>query len=206
MRWDDLFDDLEGQLEQELSAEDVHVRAEEERLRIGRLGLRDRLAVLARQSTPAGSGGTGAVDTVDVVLTDGSAIALRLTSAGKDWIAGDVVAGSPLRAGAIIPVTAIAAVTMTPAASALSLRAEPSGGPSANLEARLGLPFVLRDLCRRRIAVDLVTSWTRLHGTIDRVGRDHLDLAEHDADAPRRDGAVRRIRSIASAAIVIVRF
>lgn len=203
MRWDDLFDDLEGQLEQELSAEDVHVRAEEERLRIGRLGLRDRLAVLARHSALAGSVDS---DAVDVVLTDGSAITLRLTSVGKDWIAGDVVAGSPLRAGAIIPVSAIAAVTMTPAGSALSLRAEPSGGPSANLESRLGLPFVLRDLCRRRIAVDLVTSWTRLHGTIDRVGRDHLDLAEHDADAPRRDGAVRRIRSIASAAIVIVRF
>ncbi len=43
MRWDNLFDDLESQLEQELGAEDVDLLAEEERLRLGRLALRDRL-------------------------------------------------------------------------------------------------------------------------------------------------------------------
>ena len=44
MRWDNLFDDLESQLEQELDAEDIDLLAEEERLRLGRLGLRDRSA------------------------------------------------------------------------------------------------------------------------------------------------------------------
>ena len=37
MRWESLFDDMESQLEQELGAEDEQLRAEEERLRLGRL-------------------------------------------------------------------------------------------------------------------------------------------------------------------------
>ena len=49
MRWDHLFDDLESQLEQELGAEEADLLAEEERLRLGRLALRDRFrALLAR--------------------------------------------------------------------------------------------------------------------------------------------------------------
>jgi hypothetical protein len=38
MRWNNLFDDLAGQLERELGAEDRDREADEERLRIGRLG------------------------------------------------------------------------------------------------------------------------------------------------------------------------
>src|ERR1019366_4923637 len=44
--WDNLFDDLESQLEQELTAEEVDLQAEEERLRLARLGIRDRLRSL----------------------------------------------------------------------------------------------------------------------------------------------------------------
>ena len=43
MRWDNLFADLEGQLEHELGAEDLELRVEEERLRLGRLSLRERM-------------------------------------------------------------------------------------------------------------------------------------------------------------------
>jgi len=46
MRWDSLFDDLESQLEQELGAEEGDLLAEEERLRLGRLTLRDRLVAM----------------------------------------------------------------------------------------------------------------------------------------------------------------
>jgi hypothetical protein len=46
MRWDSLFDDLESQLKQELTAEEVDLQAEEERLRLARLGIRDRLRSL----------------------------------------------------------------------------------------------------------------------------------------------------------------
>ena len=36
MRWDHLFDDLAGQLEHELRAEEADLQHEEERLRLGR--------------------------------------------------------------------------------------------------------------------------------------------------------------------------
>ena len=47
MRWDSLFDDLESQLERERTAEELDLEAEEERLRLGRLAIRDRLVALA---------------------------------------------------------------------------------------------------------------------------------------------------------------
>jgi hypothetical protein len=53
MRWDNLFDDLESQLEQELSAEEIDLQAEEERLRLARLGIRDRLRSLHAAVEPA---------------------------------------------------------------------------------------------------------------------------------------------------------
>lgn len=40
MRWEHLFDDLETQLERELTAEELDLEVEEERLRLGRLSLR----------------------------------------------------------------------------------------------------------------------------------------------------------------------
>ena len=43
MRWDLLFDDLESQLDQEQRDEERALAIEEERLRLGRLTLRDRL-------------------------------------------------------------------------------------------------------------------------------------------------------------------
>ena len=46
MRWDNLFDDLEGQLEHELTSEEIDLQAEEERLRLGRMSLRDRILAI----------------------------------------------------------------------------------------------------------------------------------------------------------------
>ena len=53
VRWDNLFDDLEGQLENELNAEDLELRAEEERLRLGRLALRQRLTGVVNGPVPS---------------------------------------------------------------------------------------------------------------------------------------------------------
>ena len=44
-----------------------------------------------------------------------------------------------------------------------------------------------------------------VHGTIDRVGRDHVDLAVHDRGEPRREGAVREVRIVPLAALLLVR-
>src|SRR5690606_415092 len=53
MRWENLFDDLAGQLEHELDAEQIDLRGEEERLRIGRLTVRDPLVTLHESAAGA---------------------------------------------------------------------------------------------------------------------------------------------------------
>lgn len=192
MRWDELFADIEGQLEQELDAERIELAAEEERLRIGRLTLRDRILAMA-----------GPESRIRLVLSDGEQLELRVDSSGRDWIAGEQVVGTGGRT-VVVPLSAVDGVI--PAGDQLDrgLRGTDPRAPGP-LAARLGLPVVLRELCRRRAIVELRTALGGIHGTIDRVGRDHLDLAEHDADEPRRRGVVRRIRIVPLASVLAVR-
>jgi len=192
VRWDELFADIEGQLEHELDLEQQGLAAEEERLRLGRLVLRDRVLAMAR-------GG----ERVSLVLADGETVAVRVESAGRDWVAGEIPAGSAGRA-VVVPLASIAGVLPGHEQLELGLRHLPAEAVPA-LAARLGLGFVMRDLCRRRTGVELRTRGGIVHGTIDRVARDHLDVAEHDAGAARRDRVVRRIRLVPFDAILCVR-
>ncbi len=196
VRWNNLFDDLEGQLEHELGAEDVDFRAEEERLRLGRLSIRDRLTALRY------AGGDGG-ETVTVVLDGGGPIPIRLSTVGRDWAAGDLVDGSVRRSQCVVPLASVAGLELT--AAQLSRSLLPYDGDGPGLSARLGIAFVLRDLCRRRRPLDLVLRSGELHGTIDRVGRDHLDLAVHDRESPRRQSAVRRLRVVPFQQLLLVR-
>ncbi len=198
MRWDDLFDDLESQLEQELGAEEGDLLAEEERLRLGRLTVRDRVVAMTRP-------GEGAAEQLKLALRDGTVATVSVGSVGRDWIAGELIGAR--RGSCVVPLSAVASLLPTPEQLARSAAAEPGAEPTTSLSARLGLAFVLRDLCRRRAAVELSTgSDERLHGTIDRVGRDHVDLAEHETGVPRRAAAVGRIRILPFGELLIVRF
>ena len=199
MRWDNLFDDLESQLEQELGAEEVDLLAEEERLRLGRLALRDRLAAIVRSDAAA-------TEPLRLTLRGGGSVAVRATTIGRDWIAGELLIEGVPRGSCVVPLSGVAGILPTAAQLELSLHAEAAAEPATSLSARLGLTFVLRDLCRRRAVLELVTPAERLHGTIDRVGRDHLDLAEHDPSEPRRERAVRRVRLLPLSELLLVRF
>ena len=200
MRWDDLFDDLESQLEQELGAEDVDMLAEEERLRLGRLTLRDRLIAMTRPGDAAGGN-----EELRLALRDGQSVSVAVGSIGRDWLVGDL-RGSR-RGSCLVPLGAIASVLPTSAQLARSVEGDGVSDAPVLISARLGLSFVLRDLCRRRAALELSTvSAERLHGTIDRVGRDHLDLAEHEAGVPRRAADVTRIRMLPFVQLVLARF
>lgn len=197
MRWDHLFDDLESQLEHELGAEQVDLLAEEERLRLGRLALRDRFRAMMPR--------TGPTAPLRVMLTDGTRLALTVGAVGRDWIAGELDDGSSR--SCVVPISAIAAC-FPDAVQAIASTGTSGTGESAvgSLASRLGLPFVLRDLCRRRAALHISTPNEHLHGTIDRVARDHVDLAEHDPGVPRRDSAVRSIRMLPMSEVLLVRF
>jgi hypothetical protein len=195
VRWQNLFDDLESQLESELGAEEVDLLAEEERLRLGRLSLRDRLRALHQADAAALLG---------VTLRGGDRLTLTVAAIGRDWLAGELDAG--ILRSAIVPFAALATLDPVGGQLAASLRADGTPEPPTALSARLGLAFVLRDLCRRRAPVEVHVGPERLHGTIDRVGRDHLDLAEHAPGEARRTAAVARIRIIAFAGLDLVRF
>jgi hypothetical protein len=199
MRWDNLFDDLESQLEQELGAEEGDLLAEEERLRLGRLTVRDRVIAMTRTDG-------GPSEPLRLALRDGSAVTVAVGSVGRDWVVGELIGAR--RGSCVVPLSAIAAILPTPDQLARSVIAAASAvEPVVSLSARLGLPFVLRDLCRRRATLDLSTaSGEALHGTIDRVGRDHLDLAEHEPGVPRRAASVDRIRILPLGELLLVRF
>jgi hypothetical protein len=201
MRRDDLFDDLESQLEQELGAEDVDLHAEEERLRLGRLTLRDRLLAITR----SGETGSASVEELRLALRDGQLLSVVVGSIGRDWLLGEL--RGPRRGSCLVPLGAIASVLPTAEQLARSVEGADASEAPVLLSARLGLSFVLRDLCRRRAALELsIASGERMHGTIDRVGRDHLDLAEHEAGVARRAAAVTRIRILPIEQLVLVRF
>lgn len=182
VHWDRLFEDLEGQLASEWESERAALDAESERLRISRLDLRDRLRVLCD---------SGAAATVDVA--GGDRIRVRLQALGADWTA--VALAEPegafrARATRIVPVHAIRGIGVDHGQLLASL--DGADRDDGVLQERMTLGFVLRDLARRRVPVRVLrVGDSELHGTIDRAGADHLDLAVHDAGAPRTVSAVR---------------
>lgn len=193
MRFDRLFDDLEGQLDHELGAEAVDLEAEEERLRLGRMSVRDRLRALAERQA----------DPVRIVLRGGDTISLQVASVGRDWVSGRLDLGE--RRDALLPIASVASLVLGRRQLPSSV---PTGEPDGDrsLSAKLTLSFVLRDLCRRRRTVDLRCDGFQVTGTIDRVGRDHLDLAVHAVGEPRRERSVAQWRIVPFEQLVLVRY
>jgi len=193
MRWDRFFEDLEDQLASEWEAERAALDSEAERLRLSRLGLRDRLASLC---------GPGA-DELALDLCDGTVLRARVTAVGADWIGLDAVGA--LGGGGVVPIAAIASVGAAEAELLRSARAA-AAPPTRALAERMTMGFVLRDIARRRIPASVrLLGGRTLSGTIDRAARDHLDVALHDAGAPRRADALAGVRLVPFAAIAWVR-
>ena len=197
MRWDLLFDDLESQLDREQRDEERALAIESERLRLGRLTLRDRIAALS------GAAEHGSRK-VRLELHGGRVVQVRPLSFGRDWLSAELCGANEPAAQCVVPLGAVAAVL--PSGSQLDASIEPLPESAARLAERIGLPFVLRDLCRRRAGISVLTSDGAHHGTIDRVGRDHLDLALHEPGAPRREREVSGYRIIPFERLVLVTF
>lgn len=195
MRWDRLFEDLEGQLASEWEAERAALDAESERLRISRLDLRNRLRMLCSAEAPA-----------VLALAGGRRLPVRLVALGADWVAASDVVADETRAAKsirIFPLHAVRSIAVDHGMLLTSL--EERGDQTAALRERMTLGFVLRDLARRRAPVRVSTAdGEELHGTIDRAGADHLDLAQHEPGRARLASAVSGFLIVPFDAIVAV--
>ncbi|MDR5699832.1 hypothetical protein [Agromyces aerolatus] len=187
MRWDLLFDDLASQLDLEQRAEERALALEEERLRLSRLGLRERLQAL---SATLGEGGG-----IRVHLRGGTVVSVRPAAFGRDWLSADLVERAPARS-CILPLSSVAAVVPDRTQIAEPGIDDSAGPASPGLVDRISLSFVLRDLCRRRTAITVTTEDGDLHGTLDRVARDHIDLALHEPGVPRREQNLQGYRIV----------
>lgn len=200
MRWDLLFADLESEFDREQHEEQRVLALEEERLRLGRLTLRDRLAAIAR----SGEAGAAGEELVRIELAGGTVLGVRPTGFGRDWMSAEIRHhGRPVEQ-CLVPLAAVAALLPGRRQLDPSLTALPEA--SVRLAERIALPFVLRDLCRRRTAVQLTTVDGIVHGTIDRVARDHLDLALHEPGSARREREVHGYRIVPLSRLLLVRF
>jgi hypothetical protein len=178
MRWAALFDDLEAQLQRDSRAELEAEVAERVRHERAQVALADRL-----------------------LASSGRRLGLRLR--GDVRLSGTCADVAPAwlvlddgHASVLVPMSVVVAV------DDLGIAVAPEPGPVLR---RLGLGHALRALARDRTGVSLWTDAGVLAGTIDRVGADHLDLAEHPPGEPRRAAAVRGVVAVAFSGLLAVR-
>ena len=180
MRWERLFDDLEAQLDAVAAAELAGEVAERTRYERAQLTLADRLVAWVGEP-------------VTLDLLGGASVTGRLSQAAEQWV---VVLHGPRPA--LVPTSAIVAVG--------GLGAPTSAADRNAVLRRLGFPAALRAVARDRSPVRIELADGRaLSGTVDAVGADHLDLAEHAPDELRRPTSVRGVRAVALAAVTVVR-
>jgi hypothetical protein len=179
-RWTQLFDDLESQADALGGAEEFGEIAERTRIETGRLGLVDRLRPVQGQVLGLRCAGVG-------VLTG------RL-----EWVGVDcVLLSEPSSAESLVPVAAILALT------GVSRWSDAAAG---QVHRRLGFRSALRRLARDRVGVRIrLIDGGSMAGTVDRVGLDHLELAEHPTGEPRRAASVLRVWTIPLLGVAVVR-
>ncbi len=182
MRWDRLFSDLEGQL---LAAEAAELAGEvrdRTRRELGLLRICDRIA---------GSSG----HPVAVTVEGPGVLRGVLLDTGPDWL----LLLEPGSREALVPFAAVLGVSGLGAASA-------APGSEGAVGRRLDLRWAMRGLARSRTGVALaLRDGSTLGGTLDRVGADHVELAEHGQGEARRAAAVRDVHLVPLAAVSCVR-
>ena len=185
MRWTRLFDDLEAQLAGQERAELALEVAEHVRAERGQVSLLDRLLV---------SGGAA----VSLRVRGVGPVCGTVAEVGSGWLVLRAPAGGADRSrDLLVPLTAVLMATGLPARS---------DGRDALAQRRLDLRHALRALSRDRAVVRLTdVEGGQVTGTIDRVGLDHLDLADHPDDVPRRGPAVRQTHALPFDAVATVR-
>ena len=171
MRWDSLFDDLEAQFSAERALEKESEITDRARVELAGIDLSDRLR------------GAAAAE-IKIVLVDGNVIRGVLSHAGSEWLV----------------LTEGVRQWLVPYASVLSYQGlgRVALKPSSRMQHSLGIASALRALSRDRseLVVHLMVrtgDGYKLHGVIDRVGRDHFDLAVVPHGEVRRPGNIAAV-------------
>lgn len=173
MRWDSLFEDLEAQFSAERALARESEISERVRVEVAGLELADRLRGVAGAE-------------IALVLNTGVSLQGTLGHVGGGWFV--LVDGGRQW---LIP---CASVTHYDGLGRLAQK------PTSHVQSSLGLASALRGLSRDRAQVTVVLSAgprtdLRLHGVIDRVGRDHFDFADTRGEV-RRGSAVAAVKTI----------
>lgn len=188
MRWDHLFADLAARFDE---IADEEMRSE--------LVARRRAAIGAITTVQRCLGSTG--NTVRVRTIAGSVLSGTLTAVGPDWLLLELAVAGEL----LLPLAAVTAV------EGLGRR---TGVALSPVDQRCDLRLALRGLARDRASVLVTTvgsppgselGGSDLAGTIDRVGRDFFEMAQHPAWEARRADQVRGTALVPFAALVSVR-
>ena len=182
MRWQRLFADLSAQLEEAEASVEHAEAASRARAEVGAVRLTDRLRGAAGSALVLRCRGAGQLAGV-------------LTDVGSDWVLLEDERGAEV----LVAAPAVLAV------AGLGRRTAPEAASGA-VHVRLDLRRALRGLARDRTAVQVVLEdGALLSGTLDRVGADFVEIAEHPLDVPRRASAVQGVHAVALAAVAVVR-
>ena len=178
MRWERLFADLAAQFDAAEEAEFAGEVADRSRRELALVKLADRMR--------------SAEGEVQLGLAAGETARGAVVGCGADWLL--------LADDGVETLVVLAAVAWV---RGLSSAADTT---ASVVTARLGLGHALRGIARDRAETTvLLTTGTRLTGTIDRVGADFVDLAEHPAGEARRASAVQSLRTLPFSSLASLR-
>ena len=182
MRWDELFGDLDAQAEALSTAERAAEIEDRTRFETGQLTLVDRLL-------PA----VGAM--LQLRCAGGLSVAGRLDRVHPEWLLVTEDAGRE----------ALVAVATLVSIGGLGRWSSAPGSQSV-VDARLSVRQALRAIARDRSTVRIhLVDGSVLDGTVDRVGADFVELAEHPVGEPRRRDEVTAMLAVAMTSIAAVR-
>lgn len=182
MRWEDLFRDLEAQLEAEQAAElDAEV-ADRTRREAALLGLVDRARAAIGHSVQLRVNGAGSLQGT-------------LVEVAVAWL----LIAEPSGRESLVPWSAVVSMS-----GLLTWSGVPGAG--GQVAARAGLGSVLRRVARDRLPVQVtLVDGAVLGGTVDRVGADFLEMTEHASAEFRRRGEVSGVRTVPFHALAVLR-
>jgi hypothetical protein len=181
MRWQQLFADLQAEFDE--------ATASEERAELPSRSRAETAAVRLAERLGGAVGGR-----VSLRCRGAGEVTGRLEEAGADWA---LLTDDPGREVLVaLPAVVVVSGLVRSTAAASTTRTHTA----------LDLRRALRGLARDRSAVAVVLDdGAVLTGTVDRVGADFVELAEHAPDEFRRPGAVRSVRAVALTAVAVVR-